>query len=107
MHSSDPNRTQVIPRNEPEIIWAKGRRHAAWCNENSREPYKDPVRALKLAQQAYEAHGLPYKAGLDKLYEYPPDRFTWFCDEPGDAKECLKVRDFKTGQIVVWPHWFG
>jgi hypothetical protein len=98
---------EIIPRNEPEIMWAKGRHHAAWCNENSREPYKDPRQALELAQQAYEAHGLPYKAGLDKIHEYPPDRFTWFCDETGDSKECVKVRDFKTGRIVVWPHWYG
>jgi hypothetical protein len=113
MQSSDPNRIQtnlserIIPRNEPEIMRAKGRLHAAWCNDNRSKPYKDPLQALKLAEQAYEAHELPYKAGIDKLREYPPDRFTWFCEETGDAKECVKVRDFKTGRIVVWPHWYG
>jgi hypothetical protein len=42
---------EIIPRNEPEIMWAKGRRHAAWCNENSREPYRGPLQALELAEQ--------------------------------------------------------
>jgi hypothetical protein len=46
---------EIIPRDEPEIMWAKGRRHAAWCNENSREPYRDPLQALELAEQAFEA----------------------------------------------------
>jgi hypothetical protein len=27
--------------------------------------------------------------------KYPPDRVTWVCDEEGDAKECVKVRDTK------------
>jgi hypothetical protein len=43
---------------------------------------------------------LPYKEGL-------PDGFTWFCDETWRRQECVKVRDFKTGRIVVWPHRYG
>jgi hypothetical protein len=96
----------IIPRDEPEIMWAKGRRHAAWCNDTGHEPYKDSFQALELAEKAYDAHGLRYEAGLGKLHEYPPDRFTWFCDET-DATPCVKIRDHNTGRIVVWPHWCG
>jgi hypothetical protein len=50
-------------------------------------------------------HGLPYKGGLSEMEHYRPDRFTSFCDERADAKECLKVRDDKTGRVVEGPHW--
>ena len=40
------------------------------------------------------------------MVHYPPDRFTWLCHETGDAAECVKVRDNKTGRVVVWRHWF-
>ena len=63
--------------------------------------------ALELAEQAYQVHGLPYEQGLSAMDRYPPDRFTWVCDEAGEAKDCVKIRDDQTGRLVVWPHWFG
>ena len=98
----------ISVRHEPEVMRAKGRRAAAWYNEHARKPYDNNIYiALELAQQAYETPGLPYKKGLSSMDEYPPDRFTWICDETGDAKQCVKVRDDQTGQVVVWPHWRG
>lgn len=96
------------PRNEPEIMRAKGRRCAADCNRIACKPYGSRIyQALELAEQAYKVHGLPYKGGLSQMENYPPDRFTWFCDNGGDPKKCVKVRDDKTGRIAVWPHWHG
>jgi hypothetical protein len=51
---------RAMPRSEPEIMRKKGRLHAAWCNERVRKPYAKGIYiALELAEQAYEAHGLP------------------------------------------------
>jgi hypothetical protein len=51
-----------MPRSEPEMIRKKGRLHVAWCNERARKPYAKGIYiALELAEQAYEAHGLPYE----------------------------------------------
>jgi hypothetical protein len=98
----------ISPRNEPEVLRAKGRRAAAWYNKRARKPYgKGIYIALEIAQQAYETHGLPYKEGLSSMDEYPPDRFTWICYETGNAKECVKVRDDQTGRVVTWLHWRG
>ena len=97
-----------MPRSEPEIIRKKGRLHVAWCNERARKPYAKGIYiALELAEQAYEAHGLPYEPGLRAMEKYPPDRFTWVCDDEGDAKESVKVRDDQTGRLVVWPRWYA
>lgn len=97
-----------VPKNEPEVMRAKGRSFAAWCNERARKPYGEQIYiALELAQQAYEVHALPYEAELSAMDRYPPDRFTWVCEESGDAKECVKVRDDQTGKVLVWPHWHG
>ncbi len=99
---------ETAPRNEPEIMRAKARRYVAATNEGAHKPYSKTIfMALELAQQAYEAHSLAYEPGLSAMHQYPPDRFTWICDETGDAKECVKVRDDKTGRLVIWPHWFG
>lgn len=96
---------EIIPKNEPEICRANGRRYAALCNKVSRKPYgKKIYMALELAEQAYHALGLHYEPGLSAMDRYPPDRFTWICDEAGDDV-CVRLRDEKTGQIVVWPHW--
>jgi hypothetical protein len=99
---------EITPRNEPEILRAKGRMFATWCNENARKPYGKKIHiALELAQQAYEVCGLSYQEGLNAIDRFPPDRFTWICDDGGDAKECVKVRDDQTGIVVTWPHWRG
>ena len=96
------------PKSEPEVIRANGRAAVASYNEDTHKPYRGgfPL-ALEFAERAYEAHSLPYKAGLSSIIHYPPDRFTWLYDEAGDAKDCVKVRDNKTGRVVVWRHWFG
>ena len=94
-----------MPRSEPEFMRKKGRLHVAWCNERVRKPYAKGIYiALELAEQAYEDDGLP---GLRAMGKYPPDRVTWVCDEEGDAKECVKVRDDQTGRLVVWPRWYA
>jgi hypothetical protein len=99
---------ELIPRNEPEIMRANGRTYVAWCNESTRKPYgKTAFIALELAEKAYKAHGLKYEHGLSSMERYPPDRFSWICDEEGDAKKCVKVRDNQTSRIVIWPHWHG
>jgi len=93
------------PRHEPEVMYANGRVHAAWCNKSTREPYDNIYIALELAEQAYEAHRLPYKPGLSNISEYLPHRFTWFCDETAGVKQCVMVRDDKTKRVATWPHW--
>ena len=98
---------EVPPRNEPEIMRVKARLYVTRTNKEASKPYGDPLMALELAEQAYEAHGLPYQPGLSVMDRYPPDRFTWICDETGNAKECVKLRDDQTGTVVVWPHWHG
>ena len=96
------------PRNEPEVTRAKGQRYAEKCNRICRKPYgNDIFEALELAEGAYKAHRLPYMRGLSGMDRFPPDRFTWLCDESGKAEECVKVRDNKTGKVVGWPDWRG
>jgi hypothetical protein len=96
----------VMPRHEPEVMRANGRRYASECNRICRKPYGKAVyQALGLAKAAYKVHGLPYVAGLREIENYPPDRFTWFYDGTKGAKEGVRVRDTHTGLIAVWPHW--
>ena len=98
---------EIVPRNEPEVMFAKGRAFAEWCNERTGVPYENIYVALELAEQAHEVHGLPYKPGLSNMSDYPPNRFVWFCDEAADPKQCVKLRDNKTERVVTWPHWRG
>jgi len=104
----------ITPKLEPEVRRANGRFYAALCNRAVHEAawidgdmttQGGIYIALKLAQQAYKAHGLPYERGVSNMHRYDPRRFTWFCEDAGDAANCLKVRDDKTGRIVVWPHF--
>ena len=97
----------VRPRDEPEIVRLKAELAAQWYNKITREPYDNIYIAMDLAQQAYEAHGLPYQAGLSAMDRYAPDRFTWICVMGPDGWPCVKVRDDQTGRAVVWPHWFA
>jgi len=84
----------TIPKNEPEVRRAKAKRYVAWCNKAVHEaPWVEGNTssaggggiyvALELAEQAYEAHGLPYKVGLSHMSQYDPRRFTWVYDESG------------------------
>jgi hypothetical protein len=102
----------MAPKHEPEVWRARGRRYVGWCNAAVHDaPWVDGdtttrgglYLALELAEQAYLAHGLPYKQGL--LPSYDPRRFTWICDASGEAKDCVKLRDNETGLLVIWPHW--
>lgn len=97
------------PRNEPEVMRANGHAYATSCNVAVSQPYQNVFLyiALELAEQAYEVHGLHYVVGLNAMDKYPPDRFTWLCDENGDAKKCVKLRDDHTGRVMTWPHWRG
>ena len=107
MNKTSPN--EGMPKSEPEVRRAKGRRYVARCNRIVREPYNGDniFEALELAEQAYDVHTLPYEPGLSAIDQYPPDRFTWICDDGGPVKDCVKIRDSQTGRLVVWPHWFG
>jgi hypothetical protein len=97
---------KLTPRNEAEITRARARIYVGSCNHTKRKPYGSKIyMALELAQQAYEALGLPCVAGLGAMEKYPPDRFTWIYDEDGNARECVRVRDDETGRSVIWPHW--
>jgi hypothetical protein len=58
--------------------------------------------ALELAERAYQAHALPYQAGLSNMNTYDPRRFTWVYDPNGRAEDCVKVRDNQTGRLVIW-----
>ena len=99
---------QRSPRNEPEVMRANAHHFVADCNRICRKPYGNEIfQALELAEVAYKVHRLPYVKGLSGIDRFPPDRFTWLCDESGDAKECVKVRDNKSGKVVVWPDWRG
>ena len=104
------------PKDEPEVRRAKARRYVAWCNGSVHDaPWTNGdmsgnrcggvLIALELAEQAYQAHRLPYKRGLSNLSRYDPRRFTWLCDVDGDGEECVKLRDNRTGRTVIWPHF--
>lgn len=97
-------------RHEPEVRRAKAKRYVAWCNSAvHKAPWVDGDTstsggiyvALELAEQAYQAHLLPYKPGLSHMPEYDPRRFTWIYDESGEADDCVKVRDDKTGRLAI------
>jgi len=105
-----------MPKHEPEIRRAKGRGFVAWCNTAVHDaPWvKGDTKsagsgglylALELAEQAHQAHALPYEQGLSKMSLYDPQRFTWVYDEAGEANNCVKVRDDRTGRVVIWPFW--
>jgi hypothetical protein len=94
-----------MTKDEPELRRAKARHYAASCNKAIQKPYEKVYLALELAEQAYTAANLPYEAGLSNMAAYPPERFTWFCDESGEANDCLKIRDNQTGRAVVFPHF--
>lgn len=104
----------IVNNDEPEVRRARARGFVKWCNAVTHEaPWIEGDRsasggvyiALELAELAYAAHALPYKAGLWHLSSYDPRRFTWVYDETGDAKSCVKVRDEQTGRIAIWS-WF-
>jgi hypothetical protein len=100
------------PRHELEVVWARGRRHAAWYNkvvhdapwiDGDETPRGGLYIALDLAQQAYRVHGLPYMPGVSHMHLYDPRRFTWVLDpDCDDVRDCLQVRDNKTGRKLVW-----
>ncbi|WP_439356755.1 hypothetical protein [Bradyrhizobium sp. DASA03007] len=103
-------------KHEPEIRRAKAKLYVEACNRAVHDaPWtagrtntidKGGIyRALELAEQAYEAHDLPYEGGLSKMSKYPPGRFKWVCDDTASADECVKVLDTKTGRSVVWPYF--
>ena len=105
-------------KHEPEVRRAKAKGYVESCNRKVHEaPWttghtKSASRggiyeALELAEQAYQAHALPYEAGLSKIALYDPRRFTWVYDESGEADDCVKVRDNDTGRMAIWPHWAG
>jgi len=105
-------------KHEPEVRRAKAKSYVASCNRQVHEapwvtgrtntPNGGGVYlALELAEQAYQAHALPYEQGLPKMSQYDPRRFTWVYDETGEADDCVKVRDQNTGRLAIWPHWFG
>jgi hypothetical protein len=103
-------------KHEPEIRRAKAKRYVACCNNVVHEaPWTTGDTstagglhvALELAEQAYTAHALPYEQGLSKMERYDPRRFKWIYDELGEADDCVKVRDTKTGKVAIWPHWVG
>jgi hypothetical protein len=104
----------VRTKDQPEVRRAKARLYVSRCNKAVHEASwaKGDVSAsggvfiaLELAEQAYLAHALPYEPGLSKMILYDPRRFTWIYDHAGEAIDCVKVRDNKTGCIVVWPHF--
>jgi hypothetical protein len=106
----------TITKHEPEIRRVKAQRFVARCNRavhgapwvkgNWSPPGGGGVYlALELAEQAYQAHALPYERGLSKMSLYDPRRFTWVYDESGEADDCVKVRDDHTGRLAIWLHW--
>ena len=107
---------ESLIKHEPEIRRAKAKSYVASCNRavhevpwiNQREGNTGPIYiAMEFAEQAYQAHGLPYEGGLSKLNTYDPRRFTWVYDEQGEADNCVKLRDDHTGKLAPWPHWAG
>jgi hypothetical protein len=108
----------AVVKHEPEIRRAKAKRHVAWCNKAVHEaPWvkgdtSSPGNgglyvALELAEQAHQAHALPYEQGLSKMHLFDPRRFTWVYDESGEADDCVKLRDEQTGRLAIWLHWAG
>jgi hypothetical protein len=103
-------------KHEPEVRRAKAKSYVASCNYavhevpwiDQKEGNSGPIYiAMEFAEQAYQAHGLPYESGLSKLSTYDPRRFTWVYDEAGEADDCVKVRDDRTGRLAIWLHWAG
>jgi len=99
-----------VIKHEPEVRRAKAKRYVAWCNNAvHKAPWVDGDKtttggiyvALELAEQAYEAHELPYEPELSNMSRYDPRRFTWVYDETGELDDCVKVRDNKTGRLAV------
>jgi hypothetical protein len=95
-----------MTKHEPEIRRAKAKQYVAWCNKAVHEaPWTMGDKttaggiyiALELAEQAYVAHALPYEQGLSEMKDYDPRRFTWVYDESGEADDCVKIRDDRTG----------
>jgi hypothetical protein len=90
-----------------------------WCNQVAHEaPWTEGdlttrggfFIALELAEQAYQAHGLPYETDSPNVYLYGkalvnPRRFTWVYDGSGAAQHCVKVRDDQTSRVALWPWW--
>jgi len=108
------NKNPITPKDEPEVRRAKGKRYVASCNaavydaswgEGDWSARGGLQHALKLAEQAYRAHNLPFARGLSEMRLYDPRRFTWLYDPAGNAEHCVKVRDNYTGRIAVWPHF--
>jgi hypothetical protein len=104
----------VEPKDEPELRRAKARRYVAWCNSAVHAaPWVDGDTttrgglfiALEPAEQAFQAHALPYEQGPSKMHLFDPRRFDWVCDTTGEAQDCVKIRDKETGRVVVGP-WF-
>ena len=107
-----------MTKQELEVTRAKAKRYVAWCNKavhdapwvkGNMSTLAGLYVALELAEQAYEAHLLPYKVGLSNMPSYDPRRFTWIYDEGGEADDCVKVRDDHTGRLAFcfWGHWAG
>jgi hypothetical protein len=66
--------------------------------------------ALEQAEQAYRAHAISYEPEGPDVRRYGkaivnPRRFTWIYDEAGEARDCVKVRDNRTGRVALWPWW--
>jgi hypothetical protein len=101
-------------KHEPEARRTRAKSHVAWCNE---VVHKYPWTrgdvstsggiyiALEKAEQAYLAHGLPYKPGLSHMDEFDPRRFRWVYDQEGEADDCVKLLDTQTNKTVIWLHW--
>jgi hypothetical protein len=87
----------------------------AWCNKAVHEaPWVkgDTTTlggifiALELADQAYEAHGLTFnRCRMSEAHLSDLQRFTWVYDPAGETRDCIKIRDDRTGRVVVWPHF--
>jgi hypothetical protein len=105
----------IRPKHEPEVIRGMGKRHVRWCNAAIHDaPWTDGDTttnggifiALEMAEQAFQAHNLPYEQGLSNMPRYDPRRFAWFYDNDGligpfetedeaikDARETLGLVD--------------
>jgi hypothetical protein len=108
------SRRLITPKDEPEVRRAKGKRYVQWCNalvhdaswiDGDCTSLRGLDDALNLAERAYRAHNLPYPARLSETRLYDPRRFTWVYDPRGNADDCVKVHDNRTGRLVVWPHF--